>query len=228
MQRLWLWRVKSFTLLKRVSKHSRYSLGLFILVAVGGLADAHQDCARVLVGFHASPRTDLTQLDPAYSKNTSRYGPGAYFYFEEAAAQNHAAATRDGRLRFSQNPSGEAQVYRAKRQLDERAIFDANKTYSQAELQKIVDVANQTNFHKIPALAASMTGDAFYPLLYTSFQSSVSLARGEMGLTTARSLANAVLKSVGIKAIIGNIPDPDSGGFKAAFIMLDPIDVQKN
>lgn len=176
-------------------------------------------------GYHASPELSLKLLDPSFSRNTSRYGPGVYLYADQKAVQDHAKAISEGRIKYDKN-NRPARVYKAKLHLD-RAL-DMTKTYQLSSLNYITARLGPENPFVRQDPSSFITGQEFYDQLAGHFAASVkiSLDRGVVGLTTAKSKANQWLLEAGIQVLIGQIPVPQSDRFEKAYISLVPIAVK--
>jgi len=176
-------------------------------------------------GYHASDNLTLTELDPAFSRNTNRYGPGAYFYEERRAAESHAASIKAGKIKYDHNPKP-SRIYEGT--VDLENVLDVDKIYNVAELRPIIDRVNQLRPGKLTDLPNQITGDDFYTRLTHAFMEpgKISLSRGVRGEVNPKTHANRALSESGVRTIIGRIPDPDTKELHRAFIVLTPIKVK--
>ncbi|MFL5813203.1 MAG: hypothetical protein ACJ763_06470 [Bdellovibrionia bacterium] len=177
------------------------------------------------IAYHASPIVGLTRLDPAFSRNTSRYGPGAYFYFDRKLAEKHAASIQAGQIKYD-HAKRSAKIYAG--YVDIEHTLDVERVYSLSELQAVISRVNKLKPGRLNDLPEKITGEEFYNRLTHAFQGSkgVSLSRGTVGEIDSKSLANQALIDSGIQTIIGRIPDPDTREWNRAAISLIPVQVQ--
>jgi hypothetical protein len=175
-------------------------------------------------GYHASPELHLTLLDPAYSRNTSRYGPGVYFYAEATAVEAHALAIKEGRIKYDkiERPP---RIYQVELKLDH--VLDMKKIYSLSQLKFIFSHLQRQNIFSEMKESDLISGQEFYDRLTSLFAESVkvSLDRGVVGLPNAKAKVNEFLLSTGIEVLVGEIPIPHSSHFEKAYISLRPVRV---
>lgn len=173
--------------------------------------------------YHASPQLDLTTLDPAFSKDAARYGPGVYFYAELEHAERHANSINKGQIKKDRNKHPAA-IYEA--WVDVTNVFDNDKMYTRAELQKIIGALPAENLARleIEKMSFPISGYNFYSLLSGTFTSANDV---DIKSADHRKAASNALYIAGIRTILAKIPDPDTGEWHPAYISLIPIEVNR-
>ncbi|MBP7843680.1 MAG: hypothetical protein KA116_02610 [Proteobacteria bacterium] len=177
---------------------------------------------RALVeGFHASSTIGLKELDPAFSKNTNRFGPGAYFYLDLSQAEAHARSIESGHMKYDKTPRP-AVIYKTR--IDTKFAFDSEATYSLNQFKPLIDELRLLTKKEIN-LPETFTGLRLYELMSHAFTGGLDLQRGVRGVDTPKTKANALLRKHGFTCIFGKIPDPNTGLWNPAVINLSPTQV---